>query len=160
IVPQHLWSPQSALDRERHVVAASLQMPIFFVQRDGEVGIQAVDAAGGLYSQLIDGDKEAQLGGKATTVIRIQWPGYLPWHEQKHTKSDGRKRQPVTVGKLATLVGASVDHFFQVRGKLVDPDSDQLQWRIGGQGGITCHDVTIIGLVQVSAGGWMALLRV
>jgi len=71
VVPQTLWSPQGVNDIRQHVAEIFLQMPIFFTNVNGAVGLSLSDGTNGRYQTLSDGCKEAQLGGRVTTHIRI-----------------------------------------------------------------------------------------
>lgn len=70
VVPQSLWSPTNVTDFRQHVAEAPLQLPIFFAQENGGLGLSLDDAAHG--SQTLRGARmQAHLGGKFTTYIRI-----------------------------------------------------------------------------------------
>jgi hypothetical protein len=71
VIPQALWSPENVNEHRKHVVEAILQMPIFFVQQDGSLGISLDDALNGHCHTLRDARMRAQFGGKTTTHIRI-----------------------------------------------------------------------------------------
>lgn len=71
VVPQQLWSPQHDNEFRQYVTNAKLQMPVFFIQEDGRLGLSLDDAARGRCHNLRDGGKVAPLGGKTTTFIRI-----------------------------------------------------------------------------------------
>jgi hypothetical protein len=70
VVPQTLWSPGNTTGLRQYVVA-SLQLPIFFIQEDGSLGLSLGDAAGGNCDSLRDAQRQALLGGGHTTTIRI-----------------------------------------------------------------------------------------
>jgi hypothetical protein len=78
VIPQALWSPDNATDHRNHVTEAILQMPIFFMQKNGIIGLSLDDAINGRCQTLRDARTLAQLGGKTTTHIRIavrdRWP--------------------------------------------------------------------------------------
>ena len=71
VIPQARWSPENANDHRQHVAEAILQMPIFFLQQDGTLGLSLDDAIRGRYQTLRDSRVQAQLGGKTTTHVRI-----------------------------------------------------------------------------------------
>jgi hypothetical protein len=71
VVPQQLWSPQHGNDFKQYVTDAELQMPIFFTQEDGRLGLCLDDAARGRCNNLRGARTVAHLGGKTTTFIRI-----------------------------------------------------------------------------------------
>jgi hypothetical protein len=72
VIPQTLWSPaRNTTGLRQHVAEASLQLPIFFTQEDGRLGLPLGDAAGGNCESLRDAQMQAPLGGGYTTTIRI-----------------------------------------------------------------------------------------
>ena len=71
VVPQTLWIPHHRNDIRQHVEEADLQMPIFFIHENGDLGLSLEDAVNGRHSTLRDARTQAQLGGKTTTHIRI-----------------------------------------------------------------------------------------
>ena len=78
VIPQARWSPENVNDLRHHVTEAILQMPIFFIQRNGTVGLSLDDAYNNRCHTLRDARMQAQFGGKYTTQIRIgvrdRWP--------------------------------------------------------------------------------------
>ncbi len=78
VIPQTRWSPENVNDHRQHVAEAILQMPIFFIQQNGVLGLSLDNAINGRCQTLRDGRVHAQLGGKTTTHIRIgvcsRWP--------------------------------------------------------------------------------------
>jgi hypothetical protein len=71
VVPQRRWTPIDEVDIRRHVESAALQLPIFFVNRNGDLGFQLPDILRGCDRDLHNADGFAPLGGKSTTHIRI-----------------------------------------------------------------------------------------
>jgi len=114
VVPQQRWTPNEGVDFRRHVLEARLQLPIFFVNRNGGVGFWLPDILQGGDRGLHNRDCEAPLGGVTTTHIRINWPGYGPWKRQIPTKDETHLRNPITIGRLMKHVGTSVDKFLYV----------------------------------------------
>jgi hypothetical protein len=67
VVPQPRWVPAG-----RHVHDATLQLPIFFVNRNnGAVGFWLPDILQGRDGDLHNRNSHASLGGRTTTHIRI-----------------------------------------------------------------------------------------
>ncbi|KAI9433275.1 hypothetical protein H4582DRAFT_2082427 [Lactarius indigo] len=150
VVPQRMWSPHSALDRQRHVERAMLQMPIFFEGEDRRLGFSLAASADGRCHSLRDGNHVAPLGQKASTYIRIAWPGYKEFKRQVPT------REPTS---FAQQIGRTVGAFLQ--GCELEPgcvDDRRELWKIGA-GGIQSSDIVIIGAVHVSAGSWMPIMQ-
>jgi hypothetical protein len=71
VVPQRRWTAAPQVMYRRHVRDDVLQLPIFFAQRNGEVGFSLSDILQGRDSSLYNGDKEASLGELTTIFIRI-----------------------------------------------------------------------------------------
>lgn len=78
VIPQARWAPENVNDYRQHVAEAILQMPIYFLQQDGVLGLSLDDAINGRCQTLRNPRAQAQLGGKSTTHIRIavcsRWP--------------------------------------------------------------------------------------
>jgi hypothetical protein len=70
VVPQQIWFPQGQGDWRRYVEQAQLQMPLFFVNADGNLGVPVTNAAAGQMYLRGAGDP-APFGDKTTTKIRI-----------------------------------------------------------------------------------------
>lgn len=71
VVPQRRWTPADEIDVRRYVESATLQLPIYFVNRNGGVGFWLPDILQGRDHDLYHGDRQASLGGKSTTFLRI-----------------------------------------------------------------------------------------
>ena len=71
VVPQMRWTPADTVDVQRHVDDATLNLPIFFVNRNGNLGFPLLDILRGCDRNLHDANSFAPLGGRATTQIRI-----------------------------------------------------------------------------------------
>lgn len=72
VVPQKMWSPLSSIDIRRHIESAELQIPVFFEDNDGRVGISLGACIDGQCRDLLrDPTGRAPLGQRATTHIRI-----------------------------------------------------------------------------------------
>lgn len=78
VIPQARWSPENVTDLRHHVTNAILQMPIYFVQQDGSLGISLDDTINGRCHTLRDAGMQGQFGGKTTTFIRIGVCGCWP----------------------------------------------------------------------------------
>jgi hypothetical protein len=71
VVPQAMWSPLSSIDIRRHIEMAELQIPVFFEDKDGRVGISLGECTDGQCRVLRDPTSRAPLGQRSTTHIRI-----------------------------------------------------------------------------------------
>ena len=71
VVPQRRWIPADEVDVRRHIQEASLQLPIFFINRRGGIGFTLYDILQGRDIDLCNRESQAQLGGVATTHVRI-----------------------------------------------------------------------------------------
>jgi len=158
VVPQRRWMPVDEVDVRRHVQGAVLQLPVFFVNRNGGIGFPLLDILRGCDRDLLNANDFATLGGKTTTHIRINWRGYRDWKRQIATRDETHARNPITVGRFMKHVGTSVDNFFRecMSNGVVSTDR---RWEIGMNGGITPAHVKVIGVIHVSAGSWMPILQ-
>ena len=66
-----MWSPDSATERRRYVERAELQMPVFFKNCDGGLGLSLEASTDSRRCGLRDSYDPAPLGQKTTTHIRI-----------------------------------------------------------------------------------------
>ena len=71
VVPQTMWSPRSAIDRRQHIEMGELQMPIFFEDKGGGLGVSLRALIDGQCHVLRDANVPAPLGEKTTTHLRI-----------------------------------------------------------------------------------------
>jgi hypothetical protein len=71
VVPQIRWTPHTVTDIRQHVEEAVLQLPIFFVNRNGGLGFRLPDTLRGCDRELRNAYDPASLGSKSTTHIRI-----------------------------------------------------------------------------------------
>jgi len=176
VIPQRRWTPADEVDIRRHVEEATLQLPVFFVNRNGSVGFWLPDILDGRDSELYNRDSHALLGGRTTSHIRInvsplpylatrrvssmfvdsfQWPGYALWRRQIPIRDETYSRNPITVGRFMKHVGTSVNKFINQcleNGPGADP-----RWCIAH--GITQRHVRVIGAVHVSAGSWQPIIQ-
>ncbi|KAH9051306.1 hypothetical protein EDB83DRAFT_1301668 [Lactarius deliciosus] len=160
VVPQRRWIPGDAGGSLRHVEGADLQLPIYFVNSNGSIGFPLLDILRGCDGNLHNANSFASLGGRSTTRIGINWPGYTHWKHQIHIcdRDVTRARNPITLGCFMRHVGTSVDKFLRecmAHGQTAtDP-----RWQIGGHGGITQAEVKVIGAIHASAGCWMPIIQ-
>ncbi|KAI9447194.1 hypothetical protein BJY52DRAFT_1193522 [Lactarius psammicola] len=158
IVPQRRWTPADEVDIRRHVESAQLQLPIFFVNRNGGLGFWLPDILRGCDRDLHNANGFATLGGKTTTHVRINWPGYRYWKRQVPARDETHARNPITVARFMRHVGTSVDKFLRECASN-GPAATDPRWQIGGRGGITPEEVKVIGAIHVSAGSWMPIIQ-
>ena len=71
VVPQRRWAPADEIDVRRYVESAALQLPVYFVKQNGELGFWLPDILRGRDHDLYNGHGEAPLGGRTTTHIRL-----------------------------------------------------------------------------------------
>ncbi|KAF8498650.1 hypothetical protein F5888DRAFT_193597 [Russula emetica] len=158
VIPQMRWSPENVNDYRQHVTEATLQMPIYFLQQNGVLGLSLEDAINGRCQTLRDSRAQAQLGGKTTTHIRIGWPGYNEFRRQVQIRDETSARNPITVAKFAHHIGRSVEAFLRNPTPSQTRRAEFDRWAIG-QGGINLINIRIIGAIHVSAGSWMPILQ-
>jgi hypothetical protein len=71
VVPQRRWMPADDVDIRRYIESAVLQLPIFFVNRNGGLGFLLPDILRGYDHDLNNANSFAPLGGSITTHVRI-----------------------------------------------------------------------------------------
>lgn len=71
VVPQTMWSPHAASDRQRHIEMGTLLMPVFFEDKDRALGFSLRESIEGQRNVLRHANDPAPLGHKTTTQIRI-----------------------------------------------------------------------------------------
>ncbi|KAI0041045.1 hypothetical protein FA95DRAFT_1683444 [Auriscalpium vulgare] len=158
VIPQRLWFPHSVTDQRQYVAEAQLESPVFFVHENGALGVTLPNALTGNCHSLRGVRHAAPIGGKASTHLRIAWPGYKDWKRQFQTRDETPDRNPITLEKFVRHVGRSVDAFLQ------QCEGDPMQranpaYMIGGPTGIRREEITIIGVVHVSAGSWQPIIK-
>ncbi|KAN0131232.1 hypothetical protein V8E53_010936 [Lactarius tabidus] len=156
VVPQTMWSPDSPVARRQNIEKALLQMPIFFEDKDGLLGLSLEASIDGGCHVLRDANDPAPLGPRTTTHIRILWPGYKDYKRQIPIRDESIARNPITMAKFVGHVGRTVDTFLQVCE--VDSAFVDDRWQIG-PGRIQRSDIIIIGAVHISAGSWMPIMQ-
>jgi len=159
VVPQRRWTPADEVGVGRFVESAVLQLPIFFVNCNGGLGFRLPDILRGCVQDLHNADGFAPLGGRYTTHIRINWPGYGYWKRQVAIRDETHARNPITVARFMKHVASSVDKFLRecISKRYVVADR---RWQIGiVPEGITADEVKIIGAIHVSAGSWMPIIQ-
>ncbi|KAH8984116.1 hypothetical protein EDB92DRAFT_1803359 [Lactarius akahatsu] len=159
VLPQQRWTPADEVDVRRHVEGADLQLPIYFINRNGSIGFPLPDILRGCDHDLHNANDFASLGGRTTTHIRINWPGYGCWKRQVATRDGTHARNPITSGRFMKYIGIAVDKFLLVRSSAHGSVSTEPRWQIGGHGGITQAEVKVIGAIHISAGSWMPIIQ-
>ncbi len=66
-----MWLPHAFVDRRQHVEEAKLQLPIFFEDINGRLGLGLGASIDDRCHALRDANEPAPLGQKTTTHIRI-----------------------------------------------------------------------------------------
>jgi len=157
VVPQRrqVWSSADISDAQRYATVP-LHMPIFFIQRDRRtIGLPLNLAAAGNCSSLLDARVTAPVGDRHTTTIRIMWPGQQEWNTQIMTRDQTQDHNTITMEALAARVARAVGRFLQDR---AGQQSTSSPWSIG-PGGITDHDIILVGLIDVTQGSWQPILQ-
>ncbi|KAH9986947.1 hypothetical protein BJV77DRAFT_806940 [Russula vinacea] len=129
-----------------------LNMPIFFLQNWGMLGLRLNEAVVGVpKGLLLNGNYAPALVGNCNTIsICINWPGYGKW-----TQSRPISTSRISLDRLAELVAAAVWEFIETAGQ---QDADHV-WRIGGRRGIKSRDIKLIGLIHVRQNIWHPILQ-
>ena len=101
VVPQRRWTPVDAVDVRRFVESAVLQLPIFFVNHNGNLGFRLPDILHGCDRDLQNANTFAPLGGRTTTHIRIDVSLFLVTTGSNHNLTHSAK--PLVVARLWVL---------------------------------------------------------
>ncbi|KAI9454484.1 hypothetical protein BJY52DRAFT_725412 [Lactarius psammicola] len=151
VIKQQIYVPRSQNE--------FLSPPIFFVHRNGVLGVPLNRAAGGDCLSLQGASDPARLGATCSThaQIRINWHGYLPWDDQIMIRTQGPAQEIIRLEKFVKHVAKKVQKFM-TEGRRPCNNGDH-RWSIGA-GGITPADIVLIGAVHVSQGSWMPILQV
>ncbi|KAI0281525.1 hypothetical protein BC826DRAFT_922912 [Russula brevipes] len=158
VVLQELWSPRGQGDWRRYFEQAQLQLPIFFVNTDGSVGVPVTDATARQMS-LQGADHPVPLGDRTSLKIRICWPGYEPSEHQIRLRDQTPAKNLVTFERFVKHVGSRVQHFLEECERIpLHQPNQNFKW-IVGHDHITYGEVVLIGVVQVSAGSWTPILQ-
>jgi hypothetical protein len=78
VVPQRRWTPADEVDIRRHHEAGALELPIFFMNRNGRLGFPLLEILQGCDRNLHNPNNIAPLAGRITTHIRINVSPSLP----------------------------------------------------------------------------------
>lgn len=153
VVPQQRWVP-------RNLQYESLRPPIFFVQRNGELGLRLDQAAGGNCMSLQGASQPAPLGEASSThaQIRINWRGYSSWDAQIMIRTQTQEQEIMPLERFVRHVAKKVQNFMREAAGRQPNNNDEPRWYIR-PGGITPDDVVLIGVVHVSQGSWMPILQ-
>ncbi|KAI0272474.1 hypothetical protein BC834DRAFT_348909 [Gloeopeniophorella convolvens] len=159
VVEQGLFAPYAGLPRSQaELQNAQLLSPIFFIRADHTVGLtlelaKSVDAHG----QVLLYNNWKPMEGKASIKLRICWLGYTPWQTQIQLRN--RRKEPITLPRLVQLVASGVDRFLRYEHGQVT-DHSYPEWVIGqGHHGISASDVELVGVMAVSMGSIMPIMR-
>lgn len=163
VIDHMVWNQGTVIGQQRWDTRNQYEFlcpPIFFVHRNGGLGLPLNQAAGGDCMSLRGASQPAPLGETCGThaQIRINWHGYLPWDEQILIRTQTQRREIIQLEKFVKHVAKKVKKFM-VEGRQPKPyDHGQQRWFIG-DGGITPDDVVLIGVIHVSQGSWMPILQ-
>jgi hypothetical protein len=146
VVPQRMWFPPNPTDAQRFA-NVSLNMPIFFVQKDRmTLGLSFLEAVEGAREILLGAEDIAPVGGCSTTYIRInvnlffyffdrtylfgdhvtealhcQWPGYRDWSSQIMTRDQTTAHNTIILDKFARRIANAVGRFLDVSSTKYSP---------------------------------------
>ncbi|KIK80097.1 hypothetical protein PAXRUDRAFT_159591, partial [Paxillus rubicundulus Ve08.2h10] len=158
-VPQTIYQPHSQGDKERYVALATLNPPIIFRAHDSlEWGVPLQTLLAKQAIRLLQGNEPAFSSIGPSVSIRMQWPGYQPYHKSISTKDYSSTRRPINISKLAKLVAKRIQLFMEIMSKRpMEIGSDQ-QWRVGPHH-ITLDDLILVSLHHISRGSWQPQIR-
>ncbi|KAI9511604.1 hypothetical protein F5148DRAFT_1280696 [Russula earlei] len=159
VVPQSLFEPYAGLPRSQaELQSASLLPPIFFIRQDHTVGLslEAAKSAESYSSMLLYNDWRP-MEGKASIKLRITWCGYKPWQTQIQLRN--RRKEPITLPRLIQLVASGVDRFLRQEHEPITTHPSFFEWKIGNYPAISPDRIVLVGVVAVSSGSIMPILR-
>ncbi|KAH9171209.1 hypothetical protein EDB89DRAFT_1973608 [Lactarius sanguifluus] len=151
VIKQQIQAPQNLQD--------FLRPPIFFVHKNGGLGLLLNQAAGGYCMPLQGASQPAPLGTTCGShaQIRINWRGYPPYDDQISIQIQGQRI--IRLEKFVMRVARKVRKFMTYMTEGFLPyNSGERHWFIGVDG-ITPDDVVLIGVVHVSQSSWMPILQ-
>ncbi|KIK48173.1 hypothetical protein CY34DRAFT_733266 [Suillus luteus UH-Slu-Lm8-n1] len=160
-IPQRLYQPRGATEREKYVNTAKLSSPImFYAEKPSELGIALEDILQKNSRRLSDRDDFVFEGGSRSISLRIEWPGYRPWNCQLLTKNYRKTPGPITKEKLAKNLATCIRRFIQKthRGNMEADPVPNPMWRISADG-VKFEDIILVSLNHVSQGSWQPQLR-
>ncbi|KAI0048089.1 hypothetical protein FA95DRAFT_1605523 [Auriscalpium vulgare] len=141
------------------------ELPIFFIQGNGDVGVTVEQAIYNQYPCGVVGSSSPAPVGNANVwniSFTIAWPGYKVYVEPRKvlvlTKKGKSDRVRIDLGGLLYRVASAAHHFFdhceRDYSKPVHPELE-----IGGPRGVDWKDVYLVGLVNVAEGVWQPIFR-
>lgn len=145
VVLQSIWSPISELNRIRYVTNTPLEMPVYLMHSTWGIGVSVTDALAGNYRTLRGLYDPVRMGGRSTAVIRICANGIPEYKKQIHIRDHTASRAVITTDNLVRKLGKLVEQFVVEYHLQPTP--------------LTLESTIMIGIIQVSSGCWMLLLR-
>ncbi|KAH9978512.1 hypothetical protein BJV74DRAFT_888195 [Russula compacta] len=165
VVPQPTWIGVSV---EQIVTGGSLLCPLFFVQRDGTLGVPFRDRARGreILRNATAFVPPLLRRSKKNMRIRIQWPGYKEFHYEFRI-FDRRLEQlvPISLSRLVERVAGAIQHLYLDAER--DPETFSERWKLAREGsdsesdedGIRLDEIKIVGLLRISKGSWIPMIQ-
>ncbi|KIJ62031.1 hypothetical protein HYDPIDRAFT_169402 [Hydnomerulius pinastri MD-312] len=158
-VPQSLYKPYTAADRERYIEQAVLSEPIIFMmEQPFEWGIPLNDALKGDMYRLLDKDEPVFEDCGPSVSVRISWPGYAPFHRSIPSRDFSKVKAPITKGKLAKNLANTAQRFIKKMSEKAMEDEADPRWKVGWQH-IQAEDLILVSLHHVSKGSWQPQFR-
>ncbi|KAI9435045.1 hypothetical protein H4582DRAFT_1972450 [Lactarius indigo] len=162
VIDHMVWNRGTVIGQQIWVTRNQYELlspPIFFVHRNGALGLPLIQAAGGDCMSLQGASRPAPLGETCSThaQIRINWRGYRPWDDQIMIRTQTPRREIIQLEKFVKHVAKKVKKFMD-EGRQPNFYDNEQRYLIGN-GGITPGDVVLIGVVHVSQGSWMPILQ-
>ncbi|KAI0060972.1 hypothetical protein BV25DRAFT_1827196 [Artomyces pyxidatus] len=156
VVPQIRWVPYNGGARAvAELENRPILPPFFFIQHDQSVGVPLQVAKTANPLAIVNTDW-TPFAGRASIKLRIGWYGYAAWEDQIQLRTRTTSAA-ITLGRLAQLVATRVEKFL-LEGKVL-VESRSPEWRIGGPNGISPENIVLVGVVSVSGGSIMPILR-
>ncbi|KAH9975927.1 hypothetical protein BGW80DRAFT_1457464 [Lactifluus volemus] len=155
VVPQELWSPQNVNDFKQYVTDAELQLPIFFTQENGHLGLSLDDAAMVVAIPFVAHACRPPLGEKRPRSYASRCVVVVV--DLIYSLID-RGPQPNHRLEIAHHIGRSVEAFIRAAVPDQNRDASAEPWMFGPRG-MNPAKIRVIGAIHVSAGSWMPILQ-
>ncbi|KAI0069308.1 hypothetical protein BV25DRAFT_123565 [Artomyces pyxidatus] len=164
VIPQERWLPYGGGSRGvAELMSTGVSPPLFFLKLDGTVGLSLNEALSHDLQNTLVNAQWRPMEGNTSVEVRIGWKGYNPWADQiqLRTRNIIGPPMPITLARLAQHVAAKVAKFIEIHQSAHVPiNQAYAEWRVGsGPNDIKPSDIILVGVVSVSKGSIMPILR-
>ncbi|VDC03864.1 unnamed protein product [Peniophora sp. CBMAI 1063] len=159
IVPLRVYVPYRSCAPGRSALVLDNIRPLpFWIVRSGGLGVPL--ASNDLVSLRNQDWRFTNIDGRmrSTVMVKIEWPGYPRWQSQIRMRLNNLSGESYTFKRLVRQVLAKIRKFIAEHMNVV---SEEPHWAVGEAGGgrITAHDLVLLGIIEVSRGAVMPILK-